>query len=218
MADALRRSVVFPREVVSAASMPLGAGIFAECAVAVAGIDESDRVVDVGCGPGTTSRAAAQRGAVVFGVDPTPIMLTFARWYTKEPLRARITWLEGLAEAIPLGDGEATAVIATRAAHHFDDPSAAFEEMRRVLSAGGRVVIVERAVRSRTRGRTRPWIHPGIREQHGGRARSVRFRSSGGGNTTFASERACRSERCSDVTDHDHDDQHAPRWPVSGRT
>ncbi len=153
MADALRRSVVFPREVVSAASMPLGAGIFAECAVAVAGIDESDRVVDVGCGPGTTSRAAARRGAVVFGVDPTPIMLTFARWYTKEPLRARITWLEGLAEAIPLGDGEATAVIATRAAHHFDDPSAAFEEMRRVLSAGGRVVIVERAVRSRTRGR-----------------------------------------------------------------
>lgn len=153
MRDALRRSVLFPYEVVTAASMPLGARVFADCAVRAAAIDESDRVVDVGCGPGTASRAAARRGAEVFGVDPTPMMLTFARWFTKEPLRARITWLEGLAEAIPLGDGEATVAIATRAAHHFDDVGSAFEEMRRVLSPGGRVVIVERAVRPKTRGR-----------------------------------------------------------------
>jgi ubiquinone/menaquinone biosynthesis C-methylase UbiE len=137
----------FPYELVSAATMPVGAGVFAECAIGASRIDDADRVVDLGCGPGTASRAAARRGATVFGVDPTPMMLRFARWFTRDPLRARITWLEGLAAAIPLGDSEATVVIAARAAHHFDDPKAAFEEMQRVLCPGGRVAIVERAVR-----------------------------------------------------------------------
>lgn len=149
----LRRLALFPYEVLSAASMPIGAGVFSECALEAAEVDDSDRVVDLGCGPGTASRAAARRGATVFGVDPTPMMLSFARWFTREPLRVRITWLEGLAEAIPLSDGGATVALAIRSAHHFDDPSSAFQEIRRVLAPGGRVVIVERDVRSKTRRR-----------------------------------------------------------------
>jgi SAM-dependent methyltransferase len=151
--EALRRSVFFPYEVLSAISMPLGAGVFADCAVEAAGIGASDRVADLGCGPGTASRAAARRGASVFGVDPSPMMLRFARWFTRRPLRARITWREGLAEAIPLDDGGATVALAIRAAHHFDDPNLAFGEIRRVLAPGGRLVIVESEIRPKSRGR-----------------------------------------------------------------
>lgn len=162
MLKALQRGAMVPYEVLSAATMPIGAEAFADCAVEAAGIDASDRVVDLGCGPGTTARAAARRGALVFGVDPTPLMLRFARWFTPAPLRARITWLEGLAEAIPLEDGDATVTFAIRSAHHFDDPNRAFQEMRRVLAPAGRVVIVERAVRPKARGRRRHGFTPEV--------------------------------------------------------
>lgn len=147
MAGPLRRPAIFIHEVVNAATMPIGALVFAETAVEAANLDSSDRVVDLGCGPGTASRVAARKGATVAGVDPTPAMLRFARWLTHGPERARIRWLEGLAEAIPLDDGEATVALAIRSAHHFDDHIAAFKEIRRVLRPGGRVVIVERSLR-----------------------------------------------------------------------
>ncbi len=152
MAGPLRRSAIFLYEVVSAATMPIGARPFAESAVEAAKIVGSDSVVDLGCGPGTASRAAARKGATVAGVDPTPVMLSFARWLTHGPERVRIRWLKGLAEAIPLDDGEASVAFAIRSAHHFDDPTAAFKEIRRVLAPGGRVVIVERSLRQKARG------------------------------------------------------------------
>jgi ubiquinone/menaquinone biosynthesis C-methylase UbiE len=151
--DELRQMAVAVCEVFNAASMPVGARVFANCAVNAAGVTGSDLVVDLGCGPGTAARRAARRGATVFGVDPTPVMLSFARLLTRTPLRQRITWLEGVAEAIPLDDGAATVALAIRSAHHFDDPDSAFKEIRRVLRSGGRVVIVERAVPKRTRSR-----------------------------------------------------------------
>jgi ubiquinone/menaquinone biosynthesis C-methylase UbiE len=151
MGGALRRSAIFIQEVVTAATMPIGARFFAESAVEAANLDSSDRVVDLGCGPGTASRIAARKGATVTGVDPTPVMLRFARFLTHGPERARIRWLDGLAEAIPLDDGEATVALAIRSGHHFDDPTAAFKEIRRVLGPGGRVVIVERSLRRQAR-------------------------------------------------------------------
>jgi ubiquinone/menaquinone biosynthesis C-methylase UbiE len=160
MREALRGVAIFPHEFVNALSMPIGAGVFAQAAVEVAGVEDSDRVVDVGCGPGTASRVAARRGAEVFGVDPTPLMLTFARMFTGAGLRERIAWLEGLAESIPLDDGKATVALAIRSAHHFDDPTAAFSEMRRVLAPGGRVVIVERAVGEKAWGHSRHGFSP----------------------------------------------------------
>ena len=42
----------------------------ARLAVDLAEVSENDRVVDVGCGPGSAVREAARRGARVTGVDP----------------------------------------------------------------------------------------------------------------------------------------------------
>lgn len=155
--EGLKRPAVFVHETVWAVSMPIGARVFADEAVHAAGLSTADRVVDIGCGPGTATRAAARLGVRAIGVDPTPMMFTVARMLTKGAIRERISWREGLAEAIPVDDAEATVVFAIRSAHHFDDPSSAFAEMRRVLVPGGRVVIVERALRTKS----------GLRHGHG---------------------------------------------------
>ena len=55
--------------------MSLAGGAAARLAADVAAVSDGDRVIDVGCGPGTAVREAARRGARVTGVDPAPVML-----------------------------------------------------------------------------------------------------------------------------------------------
>src|SRR5438046_6269675 len=59
------------------------------------------RVLDVGCGTGRFAAALTEsHSCTVIGVDPSPGMLAVARART-----ADVTWLEGRAEALPLGAG-----------------------------------------------------------------------------------------------------------------
>lgn len=152
MSEALRRPVLFMHEFLWAITMPIGARPFAERALEAAAIRDSDHLVDVGCGPGTTARLAARKAARVTGVDPTPAMLSLAKSLTRSKIRHRISWRAGVAEALPVDDRTATVVTAIRAAHHFDDQHAAIDEFRRVLSTGGRLVVVERSVRPKRGG------------------------------------------------------------------
>jgi trans-aconitate methyltransferase len=69
-------------QIVTALSMTAGRGPLAR---AVADADEltpADRLVDIGCGPGTAVRMAARRAATATGIDPDPAMLRLARWIT----------------------------------------------------------------------------------------------------------------------------------------
>src|SRR4029453_320766 len=54
--------------------------------------------------------------------------------------RPDVTAVPGTAEAIPLGDGEADAVVVGNAFHHFDAQDA-FAEIRRVLRPGGALAL-----------------------------------------------------------------------------
>ena len=55
----------------------------ARLAEQLSGLHPGDKVVDVGCGPGTAVRRAARLGASVIGVDPAPVMLRVARILTR---------------------------------------------------------------------------------------------------------------------------------------
>ncbi|MEE6166223.1 MULTISPECIES: class I SAM-dependent methyltransferase [unclassified Mycolicibacterium] len=116
----------------------------ARLATDIAQVSPADHVVDVGCGPGTAARLAARRGARVTGVDPSTAMLRVASVIT--PKRAAITWSEGTAEALPVADGVASVVWALATVHHWQDVGAAVAEARRVLTAGGRLIAIERQV------------------------------------------------------------------------
>jgi ubiquinone/menaquinone biosynthesis C-methylase UbiE len=108
-------------------------------------LSSSDRVVDIGCGPGNSVRAAARRGASVTGVDPAPVMLGVARLVTRD--RPSIRWLRGSAENVPLPEHSATVVWSVATVHHWADVAAGLAEVRRVLAPGGRFFALERRVR-----------------------------------------------------------------------
>jgi SAM-dependent methyltransferase len=117
-------------------TMVLGRGGVARLAADTARVTASDRVVDVGCGPGAAAREAARRGAEVWGVDPAAPMLRIARAITAKDLR--ITWSEGVAEALPVPDGAATALWSISTVHHWPDLPGGLAEAFRVLVPGGR--------------------------------------------------------------------------------
>jgi SAM-dependent methyltransferase len=124
--------------------MSLAGGAAARLAADVAAVSDDDRVIDVGCGPGTAVREAARRGARVTGVDPAPVMLRLARTLTAD--RPAITWVDGTAEHLPERDASATVVWSVACVHHWRDVTAGLAEIKRVLAPGGRFLAIERLV------------------------------------------------------------------------
>lgn len=104
------------------------------------------RVLDVATGTGHTAFALAPHVATVVGVDITPEMLAEAKklatWKDVTNVEFEIADVHDL----PFEDGEFDLVTARRAPHHFSGISRAIREMRRVLCAGGRLVIDDRSV------------------------------------------------------------------------
>jgi SAM-dependent methyltransferase len=86
--------------------------------------------VELGAGTGKLTRTLAAVAPRVLAVEPDPRMLAVLR-------ERGLDGVEGSAEAIPLGDGEADAVVAGSCLHWFDlEPALA--EIHRVLRPGGR--------------------------------------------------------------------------------
>ena len=66
-------------EIVTALSLTVGRRGVARAVADLAQLSPTDRVLDVGCGPGTAVRVAARRGATAAGIDPSPTMLALGR-------------------------------------------------------------------------------------------------------------------------------------------
>src|SRR5262245_60871608 len=91
------------------------------------------RLLDVACGPGDASAAAALRGAQVTGVDFAAAMVEQA-----SRLHPGLTFRTGDAEALPFDDASFDAVIVNFGVLHFADPDRAIAGAFRVLAPGGR--------------------------------------------------------------------------------
>jgi ubiquinone/menaquinone biosynthesis C-methylase UbiE len=122
----------------------VGRGPAAEFAVTRTGVGAGDRVVDIGCGPGSAIRKAVRRGATATGVDPAPVMLKLARLTAR---RGQARWLDGTAESVPVPDDDATVVWSLATVHHWRDIDRGLAEVVRVLRPGGRFLVIERHAR-----------------------------------------------------------------------
>jgi SAM-dependent methyltransferase len=97
-----------------------------------------EHVVDLGCGTGNAALLVARRGARVTGVDPAARLVAVARAdAAAQGLAAE--FVPGRAEAAPLPDGAADAVVSVFGLIFCAEPPAA-AELSRVLGPGGRVV------------------------------------------------------------------------------
>lgn len=99
-------------------------------------------VVDVGCGDGALTRHFAGLGARAIGVEISEDQLARAR--KAEPV-AGADYRVGKGEALPLEDGSVDAVVYSNSFHHLPPAvmADALAEAARVLTPGGRLVVVE---------------------------------------------------------------------------
>jgi len=109
-------------------------------AVAAAGPEPGEMVLDIGCGTGNAALLASQRGAEVLGIDPAPRLIEVARRQAAERgLDALFEVAD--AEHLPVPDGSAHLVLSVFGVIFAPDASAAAAEMARACAPEGRIVL-----------------------------------------------------------------------------
>jgi ubiquinone/menaquinone biosynthesis C-methylase UbiE len=124
-----------------------GPGMAEEVRIArlLLGLGPGDAVLDVACGPGNFSREFAKAvgdGGLVVGIDASRTMLTRGVADLRSAGLANLALVRGDATALPFRDASFDGVCCFAALHLFADPFAGLDEMRRVLSPGGRIALM----------------------------------------------------------------------------
>ena len=109
--------------------------------LAAAGATAHDRVLDIGCGCGGNSLALARTSGSVVGVDISQPMLSVARGRAEREGIANLTFIEADASTHGFDEAAFTLGFSQFGVMFFDDPEAAFANIRRAL-AGGRLAFV----------------------------------------------------------------------------
>jgi len=108
----------------------------------LAGDMSGKSLLDLGCGDGTYSIAAFQRGARVTGVDNSDGMLDSAR-RRATACGASVEWRRASAESLPYDAGTFDIVLAVTILCFVRNPLQVVQEVSRVLRPGGSFVIGE---------------------------------------------------------------------------
>ncbi|WP_286928547.1 MULTISPECIES: class I SAM-dependent methyltransferase [Aeromicrobium] len=112
-----------------------------EAAVAVR---RGERVLDVGCGGGLTTRRAARASVdgEALGVDLSSQLLDVARARAEDEGLDNVRFLRADAQVHPFEPGHHDVVVSRTGAMFFGDPVAAFANLRHATRPGGRMVLM----------------------------------------------------------------------------
>ncbi|MCI0156414.1 methyltransferase domain-containing protein [Leifsonia shinshuensis] len=96
------------------------------------------RILDVGCGSGALLRfvGALRPDARLTGVDPAPEMVRAAS-------SPRLAVVQASAERLPFEEGAFDLVVSSTSFSHWEDRDAGLRECRRVLAAGGGLLLAD---------------------------------------------------------------------------
>jgi ubiquinone/menaquinone biosynthesis C-methylase UbiE len=112
-------------------------------------------ILDVGCGGGSTIQQLALRapGGKVSGIDYSPASVAVARRTNARDIDAgRVDILVGSVSSLPYADHSFDAVTAVETHYYWPDLATDLGEIRRVLRAGGRVVVAAESYRGKRLG------------------------------------------------------------------
>ena len=101
------------------------------------------RVADLGCGDGYLTIEASRWASRVIAVDRSRPVLERARALARRRGVRNITWRQGDIERLPLRDEVVDVAILSQALHHAADPEQALAEAARVVTPGGRVLVLD---------------------------------------------------------------------------
>jgi len=114
-------------------------------AVELLDVQPTDRVIELGCGPGVAIAALATRAVrgLVVGVDHSQVMIGQARRRNRAAIRAgRVRLIHTPVERLSISDGPFDAALAVNTVGMWADPTARLRELARLLRPGGRVALV----------------------------------------------------------------------------
>ena len=101
------------------------------------------RVLDLGCGGGHASFAAAPYAGEVIAYDLSADMLAAVKAEGTRRALPNIVTRQGAAESLPFADACFDAVLTRLSAHHWTDVGAGLREARRALKTGGRAIFID---------------------------------------------------------------------------
>jgi SAM-dependent methyltransferase len=105
-------------------------------AVGLLDLQPTDRLLEVGCGPGVALAAARKQTPHVVGVDRSPVVLRQAA------RRSGATVLEAAAEHLPSFDEPFDKALAVNTVGHWPDPVAGLEAVHEAMRPGGTIAVV----------------------------------------------------------------------------
>jgi SAM-dependent methyltransferase len=114
-------------------------------AVQLLDVQQTDRVIELGCGPGVAITALAARAirGLVVGVDHSQVMIRQARRRNGAAIRAgRVRLIHLPVESLSVSDGPFDAALAVNTVGMWPDPTARLRELGRLLRPGGRIALV----------------------------------------------------------------------------
>ena len=106
---------------------------------------EAPAVLDLACGTGDLTKAMAQRGWQVTGLDISTEMMEVGK-VKCQGLKSQPLFVTGSAEQIPFAGGTFDAVTIAFGLRNFDHRGQCLQEIRRVLKPGGQLAVLEFAV------------------------------------------------------------------------
>jgi SAM-dependent methyltransferase len=114
-------------------------------AVELLDVQPTDRVIELGCGPGVAVAALATRAirGLVVGVDQSQVMIRQARRRNRAAIRTgRVRLIHTPVERLSISDGPFDAALAVNTVGMWPDPTARLRELARLLRPGGRIALV----------------------------------------------------------------------------
>jgi len=122
---------------------------------AALGVRPVGRLLDIGTGTGRIIELFGTRAASAVGIDRSPDMLRLARGKLEAAGLADCEVRQADMYALPRPDGSADTVVLHQVLHYAQTPALAVAEAARVLSPGGRLLIVDFAPHAREELRAR---------------------------------------------------------------
>ena len=100
-------------------------------------------VADLGCGEGYLTIEASRWASRVVAIDRSPDVLKRARDLAARRRVTNVVWKRGTLEKLPIRDESVDIALLSQALHHADDPAHVMREAVRILTPGGRVLVLD---------------------------------------------------------------------------